>query len=193
MVLSLRQLQEKCKEQRKPLYIAIALVSRANIDCLPTLLGIIRPSRGIRHSPRRETGLHPRSHTPEHYAVLPRTHEGDHCILNTQTFDIRHGVKQGCILAPTLFGMVFAVMPKYALGTATEGIYLRTRSDGKLFYISRLKAKTRIPEVCLRDFLFADDAAVTTYTEEELQQLMQRLTVACEYFGLPISLKTIPR
>ena len=62
----------------------------------------------------------------------------------------------------------------------------RTRSDGKLFNISRLKAKTRVREVCLRDFLFADDAAVTIYTEEELQQLMQRFTVACEDFGLAI-------
>ena len=51
-------------------------------------------------------------------------------------------------------------------------------------------AKTRVWEVCLtRNFLFADDAAVTTHTEEELQQLMQHFTVACEDFGLTISLK----
>ena len=65
-------------------------------------------------------------------------------------------------------------MLKHAFGTATEGVYLRKRSNDKLFNVSRLKAKTRVQEVCLRNFLFADDAAVTTHTEEELQQLMQQ-------------------
>ena len=51
-------------------------------------------------------------------------------------FDLRSGVKQGCVLAPTLFGIFFAVMLKHAFGTATEGVYLWTRSDGKLSNLS---------------------------------------------------------
>ena len=81
---------------------------------------------------------------------------------------------------------------KHAFGTATERIYLRTRPDGKLFKVSRLKAKTRVQEVCLRDFLLADDAAVTAHTEEDLQRLMRRFTVACENFGLTIRLHMTP-
>ena len=38
------------------------------------------------------------------------------------------------------------------------------------------------------DFLFTDDAAVTTHTEQEPQRLMQRFTVACEDFKLTMSL-----
>ena len=94
----------------------------------------------------------------------------------SEAFDIRKGVKQGCVLTPTHFRIFFFVMFKHAFGTATEGIYLQTRSDGK---VSRLKAKTRVWEVCLSDFLFADDAAVITHTEEELKWLMQHFTVAC--------------
>ena len=37
--------------------------------------------------------------------------------------------------------------------------------------------------------LFADDAAVATHTEEELQSLMTRFSKACKDFGLTISLK----
>ena len=51
-----------------------------------------------------------------------------------------------------------------------------------------MKAKTRLREVCLGAFLFADDAAVHIHTEEKLLQRIQRFIVACEDFGLIISL-----
>jgi len=37
--------------------------------------------------------------------------------------------------------------------------------------------------------LFADDAAVATHTQQELQSLMDRFSQACNDFGLTISLK----
>ena len=101
-------------------------------------------------------------------------------------FDIRSGVKQSCVLAPTLFGIFFAVLLKHAFGTATEGVYLRTRSEGRLF---NLRAKTKVREVLIRNMLYADDAAITTHTEQELQILMDRFSRACKEFGLSISLK----
>ncbi|ROT60751.1 hypothetical protein C7M84_021675 [Penaeus vannamei] len=138
MVFSLRQLQEKCREQRQPLYIAFIdltkafdLVSRdglfkilPKIGCAPRLLSIIINMKGT-------------------------------VVFDGSTSDaskIKNGVKQGCVLAPTLFG-IFAVLLKHAFGSATEGIYLRTRADGKLFNLSRLRAKTQLKH--LRDFLFA--------------------------------------
>ena len=42
----------------------------------------------------------------------------------SQPFDIRSGVKQGCVLAPTLFGIFFALLLKQAFGTTTEGVYI---------------------------------------------------------------------
>ena len=41
----------------------------------------------------------------------------------------------------------------------------------------------------IRDMLFADDAAVATHTQEELQLLMDCFSQACKDFGLTISLK----
>ena len=69
------------------------------------------------------------------------------------------------MLAPTLFGMFFAVLLKHAFGTAEEGVYLHTRSDGRLFNLARLRAKTKVREVLIRDMLFADDADVATHTQ----------------------------
>ena len=107
----------------------------------------------------------------------------------SEPFDIQSGVKQGCVLAPTLFGIFFAVLLKHAFGTAKEGIYLHTRSDGRLFNLARLRAKTKVREVLIRDMLFADDAAVATHTQAELQRLMDCFSAACKDFGLTISLK----
>lgn len=38
----------------------------------------------------------------------------------------------------------------------------------------------------LLPFLVADDAAITTHSEDELQKLINRFSAACEDFGLPI-------
>ena len=67
--------------------------------------------------------------------------------------------------------------------------YLRTRSDGRLFNLTHLRAKTKVREVLIRDMLFADDAAVLAHTQEELQSLMDCFSQAYKYFGLTISLK----
>ena len=133
MVFSLRQLQEKCREQRQPLFVAFIdltkafdLVSRdglfkilPKIGCPPRILSIIRSF----HEDMKGTVVFDDS--------------------TSDPFDIRSGVKQGCVLAPTLFGIFFAVLLKQAFGDATEGIYLRTRSDGKLFNLSRLRASPK--------------------------------------------------
>ena len=74
-------------------------------------------------------------------------------------------------------------------GPSTEGVYLHTRTDGKLFNVTRLRAKTKVRRVLIREMLFADDAALATHTEENLQQLMDRLSHACKEFGLTITIK----
>ena len=96
------------------------------------------------------------------YATLPM--EERRKKEKKEAFDIRRGVKQGCVLAPTLFRIFFAFLLKHAFGSSTEGIYLHTRSDGLLCNLVRLKAKTKVREVLIWDMLFADAAAVSSHT-----------------------------
>ena len=104
-------------------------------------------------------------------------------------FSIKSGVKQGCVLAPTLFGIFFSLLLSHAFRSSDEGVYIHTRSDGKLFNIARLRAKTKVQRVLIRDMLFADDAALTAQSEEALQRLITSFAHACRDFGLTISLK----
>ena len=179
MIFCIRQLQEKCREQQKPPYIAFTDLTKAfdlasrdglfnillKIGCLPNLNSMIRSFHGdIKATIQYEGSM-------------------------SEPFNIKSGVKQGCVLAPTLFGIFFSLLLKHAFGTSTEGVYMHTRSDGKLYNIARLRAKTKVHETTIRDMLFADDAAVTAHTEYDLQQLMNRFSHACRDFGLTISLK----
>ena len=107
----------------------------------------------------------------------------------SEAFKVSSGVKQGCVLAPTLFGIFFSMLLQYAFMNCREGVFLHTRSDGKLFNIARLRAKTKVTKVLIHEMLFADDAAVVSHTEEGLQQLVSRLSHACKEFGLKINLK----
>jgi hypothetical protein len=77
----------------------------------------------------------------------------------------------------------------YAFRGSEDGIFLHTRSDGKLLNLSRLRAKTKVRRLLLREMLFADDAAIASNTQEGLQRLVTRLAHACRDFGLTISLK----
>ena len=88
-----------------------------------------------------------------------------------------------------LFWTFIGLLLKHVLDTGTEGIYLRTRSDGRLFNLAHLRAKTKVCEVLIRDMLFADYAAVATHTQEEHLSLMDCFSQACKDFGLTISLK----
>ena len=108
---------------------------------------------------------------------------------SSSPFPISNGVKQGCVLAPTLFGIFFSMLLHYAFNDSTEGIYLRTRSDGSLFNLARLKAKTLVRNVLVRELLFADDAALVSHTEDGLQCMLNKFADACKEFGLTISIK----
>ena len=179
MIFSVRQLQEKCQEQNQPLFLAFIdltkafdLVSRSGLSQLLKKIGC----------------------PPKLHSMIESFHMDMHSTVCyngavSEPFPINSGVKQGCVLAPTLFGIFFSMLLSYAFDDNEDGVYLHTRSDGRLFNLARLQAKTKVRCVTIREALFADDAALATHTEEALQRLMDRFSHACDEFGLTISLK----
>ena len=74
-------------------------------------------------------------------------------------FPVTNGVKQGCILAPTYFSMMFSAIPTAAFQDGDNGIPIRYRFDGKLFNLRSLQAKSKVQTEVLDEFLFAGDIA----------------------------------
>ena len=42
-------------------------------------------------------------------------------------FPIRNGMKQGCVLAPTLLGIFFSLLLSYAFRESDDGVFIHTR------------------------------------------------------------------
>ena len=100
-------------------------------------------------------------------------------------FEISHGLKQGCVLAPTLITLFLATVSEHL----STGVFIRTRSDGKLFKLARLKASTKTRELCIRELLFADDAAIVAHTLEDIREICKQFEQAATMFGLTINRK----
>ena len=64
----------------------------------------------------------------------------------SQPFPVTNGVKQDCVLAPTLFSMMFPAMLTDALRDGNIGVHFRFHTDGKLFNPRRLQARTKVHE-----------------------------------------------
>ena len=70
-----------------------------------------------------------------------------------------------------------------------DGIYIRFRTDGSLFNLRRLLARTKTIEELNTVLLFADDCALLTHSEEALQHIINRFSIVAKNFGLIISQK----
>ena len=161
MVSVLRQLQEKCREQSKGLYITFVDLMKAFntvnqkelwqilkcLGCPPKFLNMVLQ---LHENQMRQIQLHQDLSEP---------------------FPIKNGLKQGCIFAPTLFSIFFSMMLKQASEGLDEDdlVYIRYRLDGSLFNLRRLQAHTKMQEQLKKDLLFADDAALAAHTEKALQ------------------------
>ena len=97
------------------------------------------------------------------------------------------GVKQGCVLALELFNLFFTQVLHHAAKNINLGIYIRYRTDGSLFDLCRLSAKTKARDKLIIDVLFADDCALMAHKENHLLVIVDCLAQACRLFRLTIS------
>ena len=83
----------------------------------------------------------------------------------SEAFPVTTGTKQDCIMAPLPFCIIFSAMLQDAFRNCNSGAMIRFRSDDGIFNPQRLKARTKVSLLLLRELLFADDCALIAYTE----------------------------
>ena len=181
MVFVLRQIQEKCREQNKGLYITFVDLTKAFDTVNRKALWQVMKRLGC---------------PSKFLTMIMELHEGQMGQVRlgndlSQPFSICYGVKQGCVLAPTLFSVFFSMMLSHAFQDLDDedAVYIRYRLDGNLFNLRRLKSHTKTLQVLVRELLFADDAALVAHTETALQRLVSCFADSAHLFGLEVSLK----
>ena len=143
MIFTARQLQEKCQEQNVDLYMTLVDLTKAFDTVGSEGLWKIMAMFGC---------------PAKFIAKVWQVHDGmlarvqNDCEFS-DPFPVTNGVKKGCVLASTLFSMMFSVMLTDAFQDSENGIPIRYRFDGNLFNPRWLQAKSKVQTEVLDEFL----------------------------------------
>nr|VZH98192.1 unnamed protein product [Spirometra erinaceieuropaei] len=177
MIFAARQLQEKCQEMRTYLYSTFVDLTKAFDTVNREGVWKIMQKFGC---PERFTQMVRQLHD----GMMARVTDNG---AVSEAFAVTNGVKRGCELAPTLFSLMFSAMLMDAYRDERPGIRIAYRTDGHLLNQRRMHFKSRVSTTTLHELLFADDCALNTTSEEEMQRSMDLFSAACENFGLVIN------
>ena len=179
MIFCIRQLQEKCIEQDRPLYIVFVDFTKAFDTVGRTGLWQLLRKYGC---PEKFTTMIESRHT----GMMVNVRNGGEV---SDTFAITNGVKQGCVLAPTLFSIFLSAMLEEAfrdMGEECTSNHARMQASLQLHTSERRQKNTNI---LVRELLFEDDSALIAHSAEKIQRIVDAFANASSKFGLKINIK----
>ena len=110
-------------------------------------------------------------------------------VLEEKSHNRSVSLKQGCVLAPTVFSIFLSAMLDEAFRDMRDGVYIQSRQSADLFNVAHFRAKTKTTQILMRELLFADDRALVAHFAEEMQNIVDAFSNASKKFGLKINIK----
>ena len=179
MIFCARQLQEKCNEQNKDLYIAFIDLQKAFDTVNRELLWIILEKFGT---------------PPKFLTILKKLHDGMTATVlasgeRSEPFGIDVGVKQGCVIAPVIFNIFISTITLLSQDAIPQEdkVAIQYRLDGSLFNLRRLQARTKTVTNHILEFQYADDCALVAHTPHALQRSLDVIAGFYEALGLKMN------
>ena len=176
MIFALRQIQEKCREQRVPLYLTLIDLTKAFDSIHRDTLWQILAKYGC---PGKLVKMIRLLHDDMTAAVL---YNGK----SSEPFSVDAGVKQGSVIAPTLFSLFMGAVLQLARPSLNDGVGIQYRIDVNIFNLRRLQAKTKVSFTTIVELQYADDSAVCSCSEDGMQSTVDAFALAfCRLGPLP--------
>ena len=154
MIVCVRQLQENCTEQDRPLYVVFVDFCKAFDTVGRTGLWQLLRKYGC---PEKFTTMTEALHT----GIMANVSVGGGSLGIVQCY--KWGQARLCT-GPTLFSIFLSAMLDQALRDMGDGVYIQSRQSADLFNVAHFKAKTKTTWRVMRELLFADDCAVTQWS-----------------------------
>ncbi len=107
----------------------------------------------------------------------------------SEPFIVETGVKQGCVIAPTLFAIFIAAILHLIGEELPQGIPIMYRTDGRLFNFNRFKAKSKVNCTTITELQYADDNVIAAHSAEDLQGILNAFAKAYRALGLKLNIK----
>lgn len=175
MIFVARLLIEKAKEQNCPIHMAFVDLAKA-FDCV---------DRHLAWNLFKKAGL------PEVIIqLLEALHTGMQATIEVNgrqstPAHIESGFRQGCVLAPTEFGLFFGEATKHWRKVYGHlGAKLTYKLDGKLLHKFHRSGSSKLT---VEDLEFADDQEIITQSEQDLTTSLTALDSIFDTFGLTMS------
>ena len=113
--------------------------------------------------------------------IIKELYTGTWCCVRTaegtsEVFEVKTGVRQGCVLSPLLFNCFMDRISREAMEMTGGGLHVEYTTSGGLFLSYRNKTPMT---TCIQNTQYADDLTLVAETWKELQQMLDVLDRAC--------------
>ncbi|BHF84429.1 hypothetical protein SprV_0902758000 [Sparganum proliferum] len=97
----------------------------------------------------------------------------------SEAFVLTNGVNPHCVLAPTLFNLMFYPMLMDAYRGERPGLGITYRTDRHLHNSRHMRTATLSSTTAVRDLLPSDNCALNTTSEEDKKRITDLLAAGC--------------
>ncbi|VDL91247.1 unnamed protein product [Schistocephalus solidus] len=105
----------------------------------------------------------------------------------SEACSVTNGAKQGCVLPPTLFSLMFFAMLMDAYRGERPGICIAYQMNGRLLNPRWMHFHSCVSTANIHEHLFADDRALNAKTEGDMQRSLDIFAAVCDKLGLRIN------